>query len=309
VNKMERVWNLLEEVRPKIDRFIKDHFSDYVFSEEALYHLNAGGKRWRPALMMVFGRICDVNDMDLIPLASVCELLHNLTLIHDDVMDRDEYRRNQLTVWKKFGAEKAITVGDGMFGSCISYLSEYPPEIIKLYGEALAEVAEGQYMDLDMLGRYPSEHEYMEMVEKKTGALIDLSIEVPQVLSEKNFQIENFHLIGSAFQIQDDILDFEEGKGRKKVGNDVRAGKRTIMAIHANSDEVYSVLDKPFDQTTETDVEIVKRIFEEKGSFDHANNVKKQMARKAKESLEALPESEERDLLEAGCKFTIERGT
>jgi len=259
--------------------------------------------------MFVFARLCGIDEEEILPLAASVELLHSMSLIHDDVMDRDEYRRDQLTVWKKFGAEKAITVGDGMFGSCLSLLSKYPEEIADLYGRALMEVAEGQYMDLDMLGRQPSENEYMEMVKKKTGALIDLSIEVPQALSENSFELEDFHLIGSAFQIQDDILDFSEGKGRKKVGNDVRAGKRTIMAIHADSDEVYSILDKPFEQTTKADVNIVRKIFNEKGSFDHADAVKGQMAQKARESLESLPESEERDLLEAGCEFTIKRGT
>jgi len=306
---MERVWSLLEEVRPKVDDYIKSHLSDYRFSDEAIYHMESGGKRWRPALMFLFARLCGIDEEEILPLVASVELLHSMSLIHDDVMDRDEYRRNQLTVWKKFGAEKAITVGDGMFGSCLSLLSSYPEEITSLCGRALMEVAEGQYMDLDMLGRQPSENEYMEMVEKKTGALIDLSIEVPQVLSGKSFELEDFHLIGSAFQIQDDILDFSEGKGRKKVGNDVRAGKRTIMAIHADSDEVYSILDKPWEQTSEAEVDIVRRIFKEKGSFDHANKVKRQMAQKAKESLESLPKSKERDLLEVGCEFTIKRGT
>ena len=114
-------------------------------------------------------------------------------------------------------------------------------------------------------------------------------------------------MLGPAFQIRDDLLDFEEGKGREKTGNDVREGKRTLMVVHADNEKLYDILDKPFNETTEEDIERAKEILETEGSFDYARQKMEQMANKAISSLDDLPDCREKDKLREFGLFLVRR--
>jgi len=296
---------LQEEVKPTVDERIKEKISPYEFSSPLVYHIETGGKRWRPGLTFIMGSLCGVPSEDLLDAAAGIELLHNFTLIHDDVMDGDEYRRNKPTVWMKYGKDSAINYGDMMFAQAIR---AFPEEVRDKATETALEIFRGQQMDLNFRERNDvMVDEYMEMVQGKTGELLDLCLKVPQIISQTKFSLEDYSLLGPAFQIRDDLLDFEEGKGRKRIGNDVREGKRSLMAVHANSEDVYRTLDKPPEDTTEKDVECVKEMLEEEGSMDFARSKMRELCEKAVDSLKELPESKEKDMLEEFANFLVER--
>jgi len=296
---------LQEEVKPVVDERIKEKISPYKFSSPLIYHIETGGKRWRPGLTFIMGSLCGVSSEELLDVAAGIELLHNFTLIHDDVIDGDGYRRNKPTVWMKYGKDSAINYGDMMFAQAIR---AFPGEVRDEATETALEIFRGQQMDLNFRERNDvTVDEYMEMIQGKTGELLNLCLEAPQVMSQTKFSLEDYSLLGPAFQIRDDLLDFEEGKGRKRIGNDVKEGKRSLMVVHANSEEVYRILDKPVEDTTEEDVEYVKEKLEEKGSMDFARSKMRDLCKKAVNSLKELPESEEKDMLEKFANFLVER--
>jgi geranylgeranyl pyrophosphate synthase len=127
------------------------------------------------------------------------------------------------------------------------------------------------------------------------------------VLGEADLGLEGYAALGPMFQIRDDLLDFQEGKGRRNVGNDVRAGKRTLMVVHANDDRLYDILDKPYDETTEDDVERAVAILEEHGSMAFARETMADLSAEVRESLEGIPESPARDRLVELSEFITDR--
>ncbi len=298
---------LQEEVKPWVDHRIKEKLKNHEYPDRIWYPISTGGKRWRPGLALLTGRLCglDKDDDRLANIAAGIELLHNFTLVHDDVMDGDEYRRGQPSAWRKYGEASAINLGDMMFAKAITLFPERSKERAL---DTVVEITIGQQIDLDSEGQKDiSIEEYMRMIKKKTGSLLDLSLEAPQLISDKNIKLEKYSLLGPAFQIRDDLLDFEEGKGREKIGNDVRAGKRTLMIIHADDQRVYDILDKPFEETTKEDIEKVKKILEDKGSIEFARNKMEELANEALGSLSSLPDTEEKKKLEELGEFLIKR--
>jgi len=296
---------LQEDIKPRVDSYIRQELGDSSYCSQLWYPFSTGGKRWRPGLTYLVSQICDLDGNITLRTASAIEVLHNFTLVHDDVMDGDGYRRNEPSVWNKYGENKAINIGDMLFTESIKM---FPPELRYLAMQTAMKIFEGQQMDLDFEDRRDvGEEEYLEMVQKKTGALLDLCLEAPQKVSGTNLDVGDYSLLGPAFQIRDDLLDFEEGKGREKIGNDVREGKRTLMVVHANNERLYDILDKPFDETTEEDIERAKEILETEGSFGYARQKMEQMANKAISSLDDLPSCREKDKLREFGLFLVRR--
>lgn len=298
---------LQEEVKPWVDTRIKKKIEDHEYPDRLWYPMSTGGKRWRPGLTLLAGRLCGLNksNQNLSDIAAGIELLHNFTLVHDDVMDGDEYRRGQLSAWRKYGEASAINLGDMMFAKAITL---FPKKSKERALDTVVEITIGQQMDLDSENdRNTTVDKYMEMIQKKTGSLLNLSLEAPQLISNTQLDLQDYCYLGPAFQIRDDLLDFEEGKGRNKIGNDVRAGKRTLMVVHADDQRVYDILDKPFDETTEEDIKEVKRILEKNGSMDFARSKMQELAEKALDSLSDLPDNPEKEKLRGLGEFLIER--
>lgn len=300
---------LQEEVKPKIDERIEEVLSAYEYTESQEYHIKTGGKRWRPGLTMLIGSLCDLDLSTTIKIGSGIEMIHNFTLIHDDIMDGDEKRRGEPTVWKKFGRGPAIVSGDSLLILGVGEVTaDGGPKLAKIVTDRVQQVCEGQQMDLNFENRRDvTVDEYMRMVRKKTGSLLEMCLEAPQVISGKSFELDDYSLLGPAFQIRDDLLDFEVGKGREKIGNDVRAGKRSLMVVHANSEEIYDILDKNFAETTEGDVQRVHQKLKEEKSIDFAEAKMEELARRALDSLSQLPEGNEKRMLEEMARFLIRR--
>jgi len=300
---------LREDVKPVIDERIAQVLSLYDKTEVQEYHIKTGGKRWRPGLVILMGNICDVEDHRMLNMAAGVEMIHNFTLLHDDIIDGDEARRNKPAAWKKFGEDRAIIAGDSLLTLGIGGVSmNEGGDLARMTTDYVQRIYDGQMMDMEFDERRDvSVEEYMEMAEKKTGLLLELALKAPQVASGKRFDLGDFHMLGPAFQIRDDLLDFETGKGRKNVGNDVRAGKRSLMVVHADSDELYEILDKPFGETTQSDVEDAYRILRERGSLKYAGKRMKEMAKSATDSLASLPDCAEKEKMKEMAKFLVER--
>ncbi|MCC6052483.1 MAG: polyprenyl synthetase family protein, partial [Fervidicoccaceae archaeon] len=210
----------LSTVAKKVDDYI---FSNIKGQPEELYEaslhiIRSGGKRVRPAILMASGLIFTNNEEDLIPFAASVELIHTFTLIHDDIMDKDEYRRGVKTVHTIWGEPIAITAGDLLFAKAFEIITN--DDVRKRIdasrlawaahelSKATATVAEGQALDMSFEKRkWVTLNEYLRMVYMKTGALLEASAKIGGIIagaSPENVRLlgEYASKIGIAFQIR-----------------------------------------------------------------------------------------------------------
>jgi geranylgeranyl diphosphate synthase type II len=215
------------------------------------YAMEMGGKRIRPLLALLACGICGGKIKDAIPSALAVEILHNFTLVHDDIMDKADTRRGKPSVFKKWNQDIAILSGDVMFADAFKQLEFYGEnqefskteyvQIHKAFTQATITVCEGQALDMDFVNRSDVDHfEYIEMIKGKTAALLGGSLKMGAVSAHaSSSQIEALYNLGIemgiAFQIQDDLLDAiaDPEKFGKKQGGDIYEGKKTYLTILA----------------------------------------------------------------------------
>lgn len=258
-----------------------------------------------PGLCLLVGDLLAVDRPRLLDTAAAIETIHTFTLVHDDVMDGDRKRRGEPALWVREGEATAINVGNMQFAHAVAMV---PSPLETEAAETVLTVTEGQQQDLDFEQRRDvTVEEYMTMAERKTGALIEFALEAPQLLAGVDLELSAFARLGPAFQIRDDLLDFEPGKGRAAVGNDVRSGKRTLLVAHADSSRLYDILDRPFEATTDDDVAEAIEILERQGSFAFAREWMTDLADEALAATADLPETEETARLRELGEFLVER--
>ncbi len=209
------------------------------------YTLALGGKRIRPALMlMAYNLYCEEVD-NIMPSAIGLETYHNFTLLHDDLMDRADVRRGQPTVHKKWGDNTAILSGDAMlilaYKEMCKTRSPFLTQALDTFTEATLGVCEGQQYDMEFEKRNDvREEEYMEMIRLKTSLLLACALKIGAQLAgatdEDATNLYNFgEKMGLAFQLQDDLLDVygDPAVFGKKIGGDILCNKKTFMLINA----------------------------------------------------------------------------
>jgi len=302
----------------KFEDYLKEEFPDKwetewtdsdILEEGMEYSLNSGGKRIRPLLCL---KLCEELGGDLDQartFARAVETFHNYTLVHDDIQDGDRYRRNQESVWQRFGEPQAISIGNGLNALSRRYLLENRElfeeekllELLQILNRADTILNEGQTMDIAFREKESiSEEEYMEMARKKTGSLIKASLEGAVVIAEEDGatrrHVERFgERIGPAFQIRDDVIDLTGDKGRGSRGQDVREGKRSLVVVKAlnrleesRSRKLLDILDKSKEETSREEVETAIEFFRSVGAIEDANEVAEDLAEQAQEELEQV---------------------
>ena len=233
---------LIDAVQQQLQESVKSEFPASL-KEPILYFLEAPGKKIRPLLTLLSCQAVGGELEQAMPAALGVELFHDFTLIHDDIMDKDDLRRGRFTVHKKWGEDAAILVGDLLIGLAYQKMlqceARYLPRALNLFNEALIKVCEGQALDKEFEGREQvSLAEYLDMINKKTAWLFKLSSQLGAILggagSSEIAAMENFgNSLGIGFQIQDDWLDYagEETSLGKKVGSDLKLNKKTYVTL------------------------------------------------------------------------------
>ncbi len=241
--------NLQQELEPYLEIIEKEinafegHRDVTFFYNPIRYILSLQGKRIRPLLTMLCAEALDVEpDISRYPAAAV-ELLHNFTLVHDDIMDQDDYRRGKLTVHRKWDINAAILAGDGLMGLAFHKLLVTPrgdvTAMARRFTEAMLLICEGQGQDkmFETSGAISSKV-YLQMIERKTAVLIELACELGAMIAEAAEQTVSLfrefgYALGLGFQIQDDVLDVVGNESRlgKKIGSDLSMHKQTLLTI------------------------------------------------------------------------------
>ncbi|WP_321288717.1 polyprenyl synthetase family protein [uncultured Sunxiuqinia sp.] len=209
------------------------------------YTLNMGGKRLRPVMLLLACELFSGDVQNALPAAIAVEVFHNFTLLHDDIMDHAEIRRNMPAVHKKYSENVAILSGDAMSIKAYQYLLtvDHPniQEVTRLFSKTAIEVCEGQQYDMDFESRLDvSIDEYLEMIRLKTAVLIAGSFKMGALLGNASLEdaerLYQFGInLGLAFQLQDDLLDVfaDQDKFGKKIGGDIIANKKTFLLLQA----------------------------------------------------------------------------
>ena len=208
------------------------------------YVVSGQGKRIRPILTLLTSKSLFGNYTKSYNAAIAVEVLHNFTLVHDDIMDNDSLRHGKETVHEKWDVGTAILVGDAMLAKSINILSEYNynNNLLKSFNSALLAVCEGQALDKEFeIKKNITEKDYFEMIEKKTSYLIAMPIEIGALAYDYPLKdakkLFNFGLlIGKAFQIQDDFLEIMSSPEimKKSLDSDILLGKQTYPIILCN---------------------------------------------------------------------------
>jgi len=209
------------------------------------YSLEMGGKRLRPVLLLLSYNMFSDWVENAIPAAIAIEVFHNFTLLHDDIMDKADVRRNRPTMHKQFSENSAILSGDVMAFLSYQYLleckSEGLPKVLSLFTKTAIKVCERQQFDIEFENRLNvDEKEYLEMIRLKTAVLLACGLKAGAVLANANDKLADelyeFGInLGLAFQLQDDLLDSfgNQQYFGKKIGGDILANKKTFLSIKA----------------------------------------------------------------------------
>lgn len=251
------------------------------------YVLAGGGKRIRPVLVMLACEVVGGRARDAVHAGAAIEILHNFTLVHDDIMDNAASRRGRKTVHTRWDANVAILTGDALLALAYRVLlrteSTRLKEISQTFTEGVLEVCEGQAYDKEYeLRRKVTLEDYLLMIQKKTGRMVTASTEIGALIgnatdTELDALRQYGEHIGRAFQVQDDLLDIvgDEKKFGKQIGGDVREGKKTFLLLEAlrrsrgkDRDELMKLIAKR--GVPPSKVPRIRAIYESTGAIDAA---------------------------------------
>lgn len=264
-----------------------------------------GGKRLRPYMVITSCQILGGKVSNSMQAASAIEMVHNFTLVHDDIMDNDEMRHGVPTVHKKFGMPIAILAGDVLFSKAFQIITESKlsacatTKLVSRLAKACVDVCEGQLLDIKMADekKIPTQTEYVTMICKKTAALFDVSCAMGAICAtNKSKDISNLSSfgrnLGIAFQITDDLIGVmgDPKLTKKPVGNDLREGKKSLpilMAIKSAKGKNKKIILKTFgnSKATRNDLNKAVNVIRSLGIEENVRKQALKYADKAEKSL------------------------
>ena len=246
-----KVSNSIKKNADFVNKFLRKELNgDPKQLYDAASHLIIhGGKRLRPYLVLKSCQMLGGKQSDAISAASAVEMIHNFTLVHDDIMDNDEMRHGVTTTHKKFDIPLAILAGDVLYSKAYNTISSksklssnYTTQLVSKLSKTCIEICEGQVDDIKFAEnkRIPTEKEYIKMIEKKTAVLFEVSCAMGAICAKrKQKDVKNLSAfgrnLGIAFQITDDLIGIigDSKITKKPVGNDIREGKKSLPIILA----------------------------------------------------------------------------
>jgi len=315
------IQNLVREDLKAVDDLLINRLESEValINQVSSYIINAGGKRIRPLLVVLMSRALGYQGINHHVMAVVIELIHTATLIHDDIVDESEVRRGTETPNQVWGNAASVLVGDFIYSRAFEIMVEpNSMEIMKVLSKATNAIAEGEVLQLLNIGNKElNEADYLKVIEKKTACLFQAATQIAAIISDSDSSIENqmksFGLnLGNAFQIVDDVLDYQSNEELlgKRIGDDLSEGKMTLPLIHSLSNSSKVTNKKLRDIISSNNIEEIDKvleIFQETGSIDYTINRAKEISEKAKQCLVNLNESAYKNALSLLCDISVER--
>ncbi len=291
--------------------------SDYPFVTEASRHLvDAGGKRFRPLLVLLAAEFGDPEAPGVVPAAVVVELTHLATLYHDDVMDEADLRRGAASANARWDNTVAILTGDFLFAKASDILADLGPDAVRIQARTFERLCTGQIRETIGPEDTDAVVHHLRVLSDKTGSLIATSGRFGAMMSGADPEIVETmtvfgEQIGVAFQLADDIVDIvsDSDASGKVPGTDLREGVPTLTGLIAlatdDDPRLHELLTRPLDDDADH-AEALKRL-REHPALDSARSEARAWADRARETLVALPDGGARNALTALCDYVVTR--
>ncbi len=282
------------------------------------YIIGAGGKRMRPAMLLLVAQALGYQGSHQHLMAAVVEFIHTATLLHDDVVDESALRRGRSTANAVFGNAASVLVGDYLYSRAFEMMVDVDSmRIMQIMSGATTVIAEGEVLQLlNVHDPEVSEARYLQVVRFKTAKLFEAAAEAGAVLAGATLEQAQAAAaygrhIGTAFQLVDDVLDYSGDAAAlgKNVGDDLREGKPTLPLIRVLEvgTEAQKQLIRHAIEHGEADFDAVAQAIQETGALGHAMQSAEKEAEMAKVALYAFPASSARDALLTFCEFAVNR--
>ena len=318
----KELFELLRDDLAAIEReFGRDTVSNVRAITEIGEYLRAGGgKRLRPALLLLASKLFNYEGRGAVRLGAVVEIIHTATLVHDDIIDDAKTRRGRPAANTQWGNSKCVLAGDWLYMQSFKVaLQERNFRVLDSLTELTQQMVEGELLQMEKLGKLLSLEEHFDLIYRKTACLFSTCMRMGAILGQASPEQEEALAgygrdLGMAFQIVDDVLDLTASESvlGKPVASDLREGKATMAVIHAlerctpaEREKIQIVLEnQAFNGVTHGDIlEILQRY----GSLDAAHDRAMQYAEAARDGLRGFPDSEIKRALLWAPDFVVAR--
>jgi octaprenyl-diphosphate synthase len=328
---VERFIDLIKDDMQKVEEEFQSKLASQVsrLTAVAQDQLDRGGKRFRPALLLLSARLCGYQGRDHIPLAAVIEFIHTATLLHDDVIDNAEVRRGRPSANRQVGNRYSVLTGDFLFCKSLAIgIGIGNLRILQTLIAATTALAEGEAMEMEQAGEVAgvtnlllSEKENLDLIINKTAVLISAAMRIGAILGEALPSIEEglayYGLqVGIAFQLVDDCLDYigDQEVWQKEIGIDLKEKKITLPLIHTlaqcapqEKKEVEEII--LGDGISPSALQRVTALITKYRGFDYTFSKAQHYVDEGKARLQILPPSREKEALFAGADYVVRRRT
>ena len=311
-----------------LDKVIREHLTSKValIDQISSYIIQAGGKRVRPALLMLIAKALANGKQTphTLEMAAVVEFIHTATLLHDDVVDESTLRRGRETANAAFGNAASVLVGDFLYSRAFQMMvGPNDLRVMQILSDATNTIAEGEVLQLlNMNDPEVDEGSYLQVIRYKTAKLFEASTELGAILAnsteDQRKQAAAFgRHVGTAFQLMDDLLDYTADAKQmgKNAGDDLREGKPTLPLIYllenGNNDErllVRAAIEQNQDLPEDVFAQILSAV-QSSGALEYTQSAAKREADLALECIEDFPNNEAKTALQELCFYSLTRQT
>ncbi|MCU7935592.1 MAG: polyprenyl synthetase family protein [Candidatus Thiodiazotropha sp. (ex Dulcina madagascariensis)] len=294
--------------------------SDVVLINQiGAYIVHSGGKRLRPMIVLMAARACGYGGERHLDLAAIIEFIHTATLLHDDVVDGSDLRRNRETANAVWGNEASVLVGDFLYSRAFEMMVEVGRmQVMDLLSHATNRIAEGEVLQLlNVHNPETSEAEYMEVIKRKTATLFEAGARLGGVIADvpadQQQALADYGLhLGIAFQLVDDALDYYASNSEigKNIGDDLAEGKPTLPLIQAmkQADEAQRQrLATIIENGGLEEIDFVMQAIQASDAIPYTQQLAQQEAKLAKQALACLPDTSYREALADLADFSVAR--
>ena len=318
---LEQLYALIGPDMKAVDAVIRHrlHSEVVLVRQVAEYIIQSGGKRLRPALVLLAAGALDYRGTHHHDLAAVVEFIHTATLLHDDVVDESALRRGRDTANAMFGNAASVLVGDFLYSRAFQMMVEVDDmRVMRVLSDATNVIAEGEVLQLmNCHDADVDEVRYLQVIRYKTAKLFEAAGQLGAILGGASPEVEQgladygMHL-GTAFQIIDDVLDYSgaEAETGKHLGDDLAEGKPTLPLIYVmqhGAPEQAALVRNAIEQGGRDDFAAVLAVVRGSGALDHARRVAEAEARLAIEAISDLPSSQYKESLLQLPAFAVSR--
>ncbi|MGV8711493.1 MAG: octaprenyl diphosphate synthase [Nitrosomonas sp.] len=318
---IENIRSFIAQDMSIVDDVIREklHSQVLLIRQVSEYIINSGGKRLRPAMVILSAGAFGYREKFHYNLAAVIEFIHTATLLHDDVVDESELRRNKETANALFGNAASVLVGDFLYSRAFQMMVEVGNmRVMQVLADATNTIAEGEVLQLlNCRDPHVTEENYLQVIRFKTAKLFEAASRLGAILGHASAEDEEamaaygMHL-GTAFQLIDDMLDYSGNNQDigKNLGDDLAEGKPTLPLIHAmqvGTAEQAAIIRKAIEDGGKDGFQPVLNVIQQTTALDYAKQCAEAEIAAAIAAIESLPESENKECLYQLAKFAVTR--